>query len=100
MHELRDAPEYRALVDELIEVPEKSDTRDTEAVKRICTGYLKLLFPHAISLEDITAYDFNKYCLKPAMNMRAIIKYQLGILDPGEFEGKTVPSLSVKDINE
>ena len=45
MHELRDDMSYRAIVDELIEVPEAADTRDTEAVKRIATAYLKLLFP-------------------------------------------------------
>ena len=35
---------YRAIVDN-IEVPEAT-TRDTEAVKRIATAYLKLLFPN------------------------------------------------------
>ena len=44
MHLLRDDASYRAIVDRLIKVPEYSDTRDTEAVKRICTAYLKLLF--------------------------------------------------------
>ncbi len=100
MHELRDDASYRAVVDELVDVPEKSDTRDTEAIKRICTGYLKLLFPHVQHAEDISARDFNKYCLKPAVEMRAIIKIQLGILDPDEFGGKGVPELSVKDIDE
>ncbi|MDR3294637.1 MAG: hypothetical protein LBT26_02240 [Clostridiales Family XIII bacterium] len=32
---------YRSIVDELIEAPGKSDTRDTEAVKRIATAYLR-----------------------------------------------------------
>ena len=100
MHELRDDPSYRAIVDARIEVPEKSDTRDTEAIKRICTAYLKLLFPNVQRPEDISSYDFNTYCLKPAIEMRAIIKIQLGILDPDEFGGKTVPPLSVKDIDE
>jgi ATP-dependent Lon protease len=100
MHELRDDPSYRAIVDARVEVPEKSDTRDTEAIKRICTAYLKLLFPHVQRPEDITSRDFNMYCLKPAVEMRAIIKIQLGILDPEEFGGKTVPELNVKDIEE
>ena len=46
MHELRDDPSYRAVVDELVVLPKGADTRDTEAVKRICTAYLKLLFPN------------------------------------------------------
>lgn len=100
MHELRDDPSYRAIVDALVEVPEKSDTRDTEAIKRICTAYLKLLFPNVQHPEDISSRDFSIYCLKPAIEMRSIIKIQLGILDPDEFGGKTVPSLKVKDLNE
>lgn len=98
MHELRDDPSYRAVVDERVEVPEKADTRDTEAIKRICTAYLKLLFPHVQHPEDISSRDFNVYCLKPAIEMRSIIKIQLGILDPDEFGGKTVPALMVKDV--
>ena len=100
MHELRDDPTYRAVVDARVAVPEKSDTRDTEAIKRICTAYLKLLFPNVQHPEDISSHDFNLFCLKPAIEMRSIIKIQLGILDPEEFGGKTVPELSVKDVDE
>lgn len=100
MHELRDDPTYRAVVDALVEVPPKSDTRDTEAIKRICTAYLKLLFPQVQHPSDISARDFNKYCLRPASEMRGIIKYQLGLLDKEEFGGKTVPALRVKDLDE
>lgn len=97
MHALRDDPTYREIVNQRIEVPEKSDTRDTEAIKRICTGYLKLLFPHVRRPEDISSMDFKKYCLRPARHMREIIKYQLGLLDD-EFKGKTIPDLTVKEI--
>ena len=100
MHELRDDPTYRAVVDSLVIVPEKSDTRDTEAIKRICTAYLKLLFPNVQCVEDIVAADFNKYCLQPAKEMRAIIKMQLSILDPDEFGGKTVPDLTIANIED
>ena len=48
--------------------------------------------------EDISARDFNLFCLRPAMDMRGIIKIQLGILDPEEFGGKSVPPLTVKDL--
>ena len=100
MHALRDDPSYHAVVDMRVGVPEKSDTRDTEAIKRICTAYLKLLFPHVQHPEDISAKDLHTYCLKPAIEMRSIIKIQLGILDPDEFGGKTVPELHVKDLDE
>jgi ATP-dependent Lon protease len=59
---------------------------------------LKLLFPNVRKADDITAREFNLYCLRPAMEMRGIIKIQLGILDPDEFGGKSVPQLTVKDL--
>lgn len=96
MHMLRDDASYRAIVDQLIEVPEKADTRDTEAVKRIATAYMKLLFPHVHSPKDISSRDFNRYCLQPATKMRRIIKTQLGIMDI-EFKGKDLPTFSIKD---
>ena len=95
IHELRDDMSYRAIVDELIEVPEAADTRDTEAVKRISTAYLKLLFPQVRSANDITAREFKRYCLDRARKMRDTIKYQLGILDE-EYRGKDIPVFSVR----
>ena len=95
MHELRDDMSYRAIVDELIEVPEAADTRDTEAVKRIATAYLKLLFPQVHSANDITAREFKRYCLDRARKMRDTIKYQLGLLDV-EYCGKDAPTFSVR----
>lgn len=97
MHLLREDISYRAIVDALVELPDHPDTRDTEAVKRICTAYLKLLFPNVRSPKDISMHDFNLYCLRPACKMRGIIKTQLGILDV-EYRGKNVPQYSVKDL--
>ncbi len=99
MHELREDMSYRAVVDELIEVPEAADTRDTEAVKRIATAYLKLLFPNVRSANDITAREFKRYCLDRARKMRDTIKYQLGILDV-EYRGKDIPTFSVRSNSE
>ena len=96
MHLLRDELCYRAVVDELLEVPKNATTRDTEAIKRICTGFLKLLFPHVKSAEKISATDFEKFCLSPAREMRGVIKKQLGILDPGEFGQAVIPDIKVK----
>jgi len=95
LHELREDMSYRAIVDEFIEVPEAADTRDTEAVKRIATAYLKLLFPNVRQPSDITAREFKRYCLDRARKMRDTIKYQLGILDE-EYRGKDMPTFSVK----
>lgn len=95
MHELRDDASYRAIVDQLIITPPNSDTRDTEAVKRLSTAYLKLLFPNVRKPSDITPNDFWRYCLKPSMDMRAIIRMQMGYSDEKE-QGKTVPDFEVE----
>ncbi len=95
LHELRDDISYRAVVDELIEVPKGADTRDTEAVKRIATAYLKLLFPNVQQVSDISYIDFNRYCFRPALQMRYTIKYQMGLMNQ-LYRGKDLPSLKVR----
>ena len=97
LHLLRDDASDRAIVDELVEVPDRADTRDTEAVKRITTAYLKLLFPNVKKTSDVDARSFVRYCLRPARNMRMIIKKQMGILD-SEFKGKDVPPYSIRNV--
>lgn len=99
MHELRGDMTYRAIVDELIVVPAGADTRDTEAVKRIATAYLKLLFPHVQSAKDISYYEFKKYCFDRARKMRDTIKYQLGLLDV-EYSGKDLPPFTIQMFDE
>jgi ATP-dependent Lon protease len=90
LHELRDDSTYRAIVDALTIVPDGADTRDTEAVKRLTTAWLKLLFPHVRTVNDVDRSQFKRYCLSPATKMRGVIKIQLGILDT-EFRGKDMP---------
>lgn len=99
MHELRDDPSYRAIVDDLILPYKGADTRDTEAVKRICTAYLKLLFPHVRKSQDIDASDFRQYCLKPAMDMRNIIRNQMGYADE-KHRGEIVPNFQIREYND
>ena len=94
LHELRNDMSYRAIVDKIIEVPEGEDTRDTEAVKRIATAYMKLLFPNVRSVNDIKAREFNRYCLKRAVKMRATILSQLAIIDT-EYKGKPMPEFTL-----
>lgn len=94
LHELRSDMTYRSFVDEHVVVPEGADTRDTEAVKRITTAYLKLLFPHVQSAKDISEREFRRYCLDRARRMRDTIRYQLGLLDE-EYAGKDLPAFDV-----
>lgn len=99
MHELRNDSSYRAIVEKVVIVPDKADTRDTEAIKRIATAYLKLLFPHVRSESELDKQAFNDYCLVPAMRMRRIIKLQQGMIDT-EYRGKDVPFLKVESLYE
>ncbi len=85
LHLLRDDLTYATIVDDCLILPPKCDQRDLTAIKRLCTAFLKLIFPNATCKEDVPAKDFIKYCLEPAKNMRAVIKKQLCIIDPKEF---------------
>lgn len=96
MHLLRDDISYRAIVDRMVEYPANADTRDTEAIKRIATAYLKLLFPHVRSMQDIKPSEFNAYCLTPSRKMRQIIVRQMGMIDL-QYKGKNVPTFLIRD---
>lgn len=97
MHELRDDPGYRAIVEEMLVLPEKADTRDTEAIRRICTSYMKLLFPHIKDASEMSPFEFDCYCLQPAKEMRSIIRVQMGLIDTKEA-GKTVPDIRTRGL--
>lgn len=94
LHLLRDDTSYRAIVDKIVKYPQDADTRHTEAVKRIATAYLKLLFPHVRSVEDIDEREFERYCLRPARQMRKIILKQLAIIDR-QYANKDFPKYTV-----
>jgi ATP-dependent Lon protease len=99
MHLLRNREEnirYRSVVEDLVDYPQSIDTRDTEAVFRLCTAYLKLFFPHWTRPELVNTGEFNQYCLRPAFQMRRIIRHQLGILDPKEYAGKPFAEITLK----
>ena len=71
--------------------------RDSEAVRKLCTAYTKLLFPHAESAEDIDPKEFDTYCLQPALSMRGIIREQMGFADIKEA-GKVMPDIKTKGL--
>ena len=95
LHALRDDLSYSAIVDELIDAPANADKRHMTAIKRLCTAFMKLLFPHIQSAADMDKEDFIKYCLEPAMEMRSVIYRQLCIIDAKEYN---VPSKRIPDI--
>ena len=92
LHELRNNSSYRSIVDDMLYIPPKADTRDTEAIRKICTAYVKLIFPHVESISDISPEEFDYYCLQPAKAMRSIIREQMGYADAKEL-GKTIPDI-------
>ena len=76
---------YGLLFDQFVQFEETADVRDSKAIKRIATGYMKLLFPHWKNIEDVNRDEFEVYCLNPAVHRRGIIKEQCHNIDP-EFK--------------
>lgn len=99
MHMMRSQSEcllYRSVVERLIDFPSGADTRDTQAVLRLCTAYLKLFFPNATSPDQVNPKEFVQYCLRPAVEMRRVIRAQLQIIDPGEYGNKNMAVYRLK----
>ena len=94
-HDLRDEFYYRSIVDEILVVKDKCDARNFEAIKKICCAYLKLLFPHIKSIEDINKEEFKKYCLTPAIRGRQAVLNQLCFLDE-EYKAVEMPIIEIK----
>lgn len=101
MHLLRDDISYRAIVDRLVEVSDGAYERHVEAVKRLTTAYLKLLFPNVQSAEKVDKRLFMQYCLRPAIKMRQIVQKQLEILDTDEYkkESKQMPTFTLRNLD-
>ena len=85
MHTMRTQNIYNQIYDELVEIAPNTDTRDSKAVKRIATAYMKLLFPHWRTLELVNKQEFETFCLNPAIHRRGIVKQQCHYIDP-EFK--------------
>lgn len=87
LHTMRTQNTYGLLFDQLVRFEEKADVRDSNAVKRIATAYMKLLFPHWQRTEDVNEEEFKLYCLDPAVHRRGIVKEQCHNIDP-EFKSR------------
>lgn len=93
LHAMRTDNTYGLLFDQLVRFEEKADVRDSKAIKRIATGYIKLLFPHWRTKEDVKRDEFERYCLQPAVHRRGIVKEQCHNIDP-EFKTR-MPEVSI-----
>lgn len=85
MHSMRTQNIYNQIYDELVAIAPNTDMRDSKAVKRIATAYMKLLFPHWRTVEDVNKQEFEIFCLNPAIHRRGIVKQQCHNIDP-EFK--------------
>ena len=94
MHTMRTQNIYNQIYDELVEIAPNTDTRDSKAVKRIATAYMKLLFPHWRTLELVNKQEFETFCLNPAIHRRGIVKQQCHYIDP-EFK-QQISGISLK----
>lgn len=96
LHSLRTQNQYAQLFDKLVVFEKNADMRDFNAVKRISTAYMKLVFPHWINKEDVDMQEFNDYCLQPAIRRRGIIKEQCHNID-AEFKTQ-MPKIETNNI--
>lgn len=95
LHYLRECSELSSIVEELLDIPPKADTRDVTAIKRLCTAYLKLIFPHVRDCEEVNKKEFEIFCLNPAIEKRKIIRRQINLID-SEFK-KELPDIKLKN---
>lgn len=99
LHQMRTESVYSHIVDDLVDVPQGADMRHTKAVKRIATAYLKLLFPHITSVEQVDLNDFNMLCLQPAIRRRDIVRQQCSNIDAETSFSKPIPEYRVKGLS-
>jgi len=96
LHLLRDDTTFSPIVDGLLDIPSNADTRDVKAIKRITTAYLKLLFPHVKSIDDIDLNEFKTFCFDEAYRKRGVIRSQIHKIDK-EFK-ESLPSIKVRQV--
>lgn len=95
LHTLRTENAYGILYEDIVSCEKTASIRDSNAVKRTATAYMKLLFPHWTNVADVNIQEFNDYCLQPAIKRRGIIKNQCHLLD-AEFSTQ-MPIIKVSE---
>jgi ATP-dependent Lon protease len=84
LHILRERSGYEEYVRSNCTITSDS-IRDKNAIWRIASGLLKLLFPDM----KVTREELYEYCLKPALDLRQRIRSQLSLLD-AEYKSITI----------
>ncbi|MDD4310432.1 MAG: BREX system Lon protease-like protein BrxL [Candidatus Cloacimonetes bacterium] len=97
LHLLRNQQHYAKIVHDALDIPQSADTRDTKAILKLCSAYLKLLYPHVQDISQIPCGEFTEYILNPALRSRGLIRQQLAELD-AEFNPH-LPDIRLKSPN-
>jgi len=77
LHILRDRAGYLEYIKNNCTI-NSDNIRDKNAIWRLASGFLKLLFPDL----NLSRDELYEYCLKPAISLRQRIRNQLAYLDP------------------
>jgi len=78
LHNLRHRAGYEDYIKAYGHITGTNDIRDRNAIIRLASGYLKLLFPD-LKLSHTELVD---YCLRPAASLRQLVRDQLAAMDP------------------
>jgi ATP-dependent Lon protease len=97
LHKLREEALYTNVVLSCVDLPKKADKRDVDAITRLCTAFVKLIFPHWTDRSDVNRDEFVEYCLEPAKTMRQIIRTQLAFVKPKEFANTVVADVVFRE---
>jgi len=77
LHEFRRHRYYANCVKQNMRLSGSVEISDQEAIAKMTTAFLKLLFPH----QQLTLAEFNRYCLQPAIELRQTLRDELHKLD-------------------
>jgi ATP-dependent Lon protease len=78
LHALRHRAGFSEFITTEGQILGTKDVRDHNAITRLASGYMKLLFPDL----QMSHQDLVEYCLRPAARLRQMVRDQLAILDP------------------
>ncbi len=78
LHHLRGQVRYADYVQRSMHLTGSNDLRDSKAITRLATAYLKMLFPDL----QLSAHEFRTYCVEPAIELRQRVRDELHKLDP------------------
>lgn len=77
LHSLRNDVSFTDYVNLNMKLDNCEDIRDTKAIVRLASAFLKILYPNL----EVEKSEFIKYCVKPAVSLRQRVRDELNKLD-------------------